>query len=130
VGTGSVRLISLGVPACLTAREGDVGSEIEFESEQGFRRFPKFELGTRRVPISLARPSSSRRLTVRAERSEHPFASPSILSVVERDPGILVEAGFAFAPEYPDHDADERDDEDQVIDVQVHSDLDFVTEAL
>jgi hypothetical protein len=47
-------------------------------------------------------------------------SDPSTLPVVQRDPGVLVEARLPSAGEHPDHDADERRDPDQQKDYRSH----------
>jgi hypothetical protein len=42
------------------------------------------------------------------------------LVIVERNPGVCLEACFALAAEDPDHDADERSDKDKKVDCRSH----------
>jgi hypothetical protein len=42
------------------------------------------------------------------------------LVIVERNPGVRLEARFALAAEYPDYDADERGDKNQKVDCPSH----------
>ena len=47
------------------------------------------------------------------EEGDPPIACPSILLLVEGDLGVLLKARFALAAEHPDHNTDERGDEER-----------------
>jgi hypothetical protein len=53
------------------------------------------------------------------DRREH-ASRPTALVIIERNPGVCLEARFALAAEHPDHDPHERNDKDKKVDCRIH----------
>ena len=55
-----------------------------------------------------------------APGSKSPGSVLITFAIVERNPGVRLEARFALAAEHPDHDAYERSDKDKKVDCPNH----------